>query len=192
MSSPGTILVVCTGNVCRSPYIERRLRRDLDGTGIRVTSAGTHALVGRDMDPSTKVLLERAGADTEGFAARHLTRDMVAEADLVLTAAREHRTAAAQLHPSALRRVVTLRDLADLLDGAELTAFVPMDPSASTVRQVVEAAALRRGIVAARQDVVDVTDPIGGPPELFARMAAEVDDALGVVVAALRSPSSSG
>ena len=49
----GSILVVCTGNVCRSPYIERRLRHELAGTGIEVTSAGTRALVGHDMDAGT-------------------------------------------------------------------------------------------------------------------------------------------
>jgi protein-tyrosine phosphatase len=182
----GSVLVVCTGNVCRSPYIERRLAKELEGTGIRVTSAGTRALVGRDMDRSTRALLEQAGTDVAGFAARQLTTDLVAEADLVLTAAREHRTAAAQLSPSALRRVMTLRDLADLLEGADLSGFVPLDPEAPWVRQVVDAASMRRGLVPARQDAVDITDPIGGPPGLFARMAAEVDAALPAVVGALR------
>jgi len=178
--------VVCTGNVCRSPYIERRLAKELEGTGIRVTSAGTRALVGRNMDRSTRALLEHAGTDVGGFAARQLTSDLVAEADLVVTAAREHRTAAAQLSPAALRRVMTLRDLADLLEGADLNRFVPLDPEAPWVRQVVDAASMRRGLVPARQDAVDITDPIGGPRELFARMAAEVDAALPAVVGALR------
>lgn len=186
MHGAGSVLVVCTGNVCRSPYLERRLAAELDGTGIRVTSAGTRALVGHDMDPSTRALLEQAGVDADGFSARQLTAELVAEADLVLTAAREHRTAAAQLNPSALRRVMTLRDLADLLEGVDLSAHRPLDPAAPWVRQVVEAASMRRSLVPARQDDVDVTDPIGGPPELFARMAAEVDAALPAVVRALR------
>lgn len=187
MSRPGTILVVCTGNVCRSPYIERRLAQQLVGTGITVSSAGTRALVGRDMDPGTAALLGQVGADVDGFAARQLTPELMAGADLVIAAAREHRTAAAQLHPAALRRVMTLRDLADLLEGADLAGHVPLDPAAPWVRQVVDAAAGRRGLVPARQEGVDVTDPIGGPPELFAQMAAEVDAALPAVVAALRS-----
>ena len=186
MNSPGTVLVVCTGNVCRSAYIERRLAHALRGTGIKVTSAGTRALVGRDMDPSSRALLEQAGVDADGFTARQLTAELVAGADLVLTAAREHRTVAAQLHPAALRRVMTLQDLADLLDGADLAHHRPLDPAAPWVRQVVEAAAMRRGVVVARQDHVDVTDPIGGPPELFAQMRDEVDAALPAIVAALR------
>ena len=187
MGRSGSVLVVCTGNVCRSPYIERRLRHDLDGTGITVSSAGTGALVARDMDANTRALLEQAGIDADGFAARQLTSDLVAEADLVLTAAREHRTAAARLNPSALRRIMTLRDLADLLNGADLSRLVPTDRDAPWVRQVVDAAAMRRGLVPARLDHVDITDPIGGPPRLFSQMAAEVDAALPPVVAALRA-----
>jgi protein-tyrosine phosphatase len=187
VASPGSVLVVCTGNVCRSPYIERRLAHELAGTGITVTSAGTRALVDQPMDPSTHRLLQQAGIDTAGFVARQLTAELVAQADLVVTAAREHRSVAAQLHPSALRRVVTLRDLSDLLEGADLTGHQPLDRTASWARQVVDAAAMRRGIVPARQEGVDVTDPIGGPPELFAQMAAEVDAVLPAVVAALRA-----
>ena len=185
MSRPGTVLVVCTGNVCRSPYIERRLRRDLEGTGIVVTSAGTHALVGRDMDRDSRALLEATGVDAEGFTARQLTTDLVAAADLVLTAAREHRGAAARLHPAALRRAFTLRDFADLVAGLDTRGTMDLDGTTSWVDAVVRAAADRRGLVPARQAGVDVTDPIGGPPALFAQMAAEVDDALAPVVRAL-------
>lgn len=192
MRRTGTVLIVCTGNVCRSPYIERRLAQQLVGTGIEVTSAGTRALAGRDMDPGTRALLERAGASVDGFAARQLTAELVAGADLVVTAAREHRTGAARLHPSALRRVLTLRDLSDLLEEADLEDVPIPDPAITWVRQVVDLAAARRGLVPARQDAVDVTDPIGGPPERFAQMAAEVDAALPAVVAALRSRPRSG
>ncbi|MBM6401102.1 low molecular weight phosphatase family protein [Phycicoccus sonneratiae] len=191
MNGPGHVLVVCTGNVCRSPYLERRLRQDLAGTGIEVSSAGTRGLVGRDMDPTSRALLVRAGADAEGFAARELTSELVAGADLVITAAREHRAAAARLHPAALRRAMTLRDLADLLDGVTPRELADGYHGESTwVRHVVDVAASRRGLVPARQDGVDVTDPIGRGPEVFDRMAAEIDGALVPVVAALRAAPS--
>ena len=118
MSSAGQVLVVCTGNVCRSPYIERRLRHELAGTGIEVTSAGTRALVGHDMDPGTRELLQRSGADVDGFTRPAADgRPRAPSADLVVAAAREHRAAAARLHPAAMGRTFTLRDLADLLSG---------------------------------------------------------------------------
>ena len=184
----GSIVVVCTGNVCRSPYIERRLRQELAGTAIQVTSAGTRGLVGRDMDAGSRELLDRAGADVRGFAARELTAEIVGSADLVLAAAREHRSAAARLHPAALNRVQTLRDLADLLEGVTPGDVVSLGARGDWVRQVVAAAAARRPLVPARQETVDITDPIGASPDVFARMAMEVEAALKPVVAVLRGP----
>ena len=54
------------------------------------------------------------------------------------------------------------------------------------MRQVGAAASLRRGTVPARQHEVDLIDPIGGPPSLFAQMAAQADEALLPVVRVLR------
>ena len=189
MNHTGSILVVCTGNVCRSPYLERRLRHELAGTGIAVESAGTKALAGLDMDDGTRERLDAAASDAKGFRARQVTPELVAGADLVLAAAREHRTAVAQLHPAALRRVFTVRDFADLVDG--LTAVDPesdplADLDASWVRHVAAAGARRRGAIVTRQSGVDVTDPIGGPPSAFRQMAHELDAALGPIVRALR------
>lgn len=186
MTPAGSVLVVCTGNVCRSPYVERRLRHELAGTGIEVASAGTSALVGRDMDISSRELLEHVGVDAAGFTARALTAELVSGADLVVAAAREHRAAAARLAPSALRRTLTLTDLADLLEGVTPAEVEAAQVPGSWVRQVASVAVSRRGLVAARQDHVDITDPIGQGPAVFARMAAEVDDALARVAPVLR------
>ncbi|MGG5260593.1 low molecular weight phosphatase family protein [Phycicoccus avicenniae] len=186
MNGRGHVLVVCTGNVCRSPYLERRLRQELAGTGIEVSSAGTQGLVGRDMDPGSRELLVRAGGSPEGFAARLLTEELVAGADVVITAAREHRAAAARLHPAALRRTLTLRDLADLLEGVGPEDLSPEPTDRSWVRHVVDVATARRGLVPARQEGVDITDPIGHGPAVFEQMAAEIDAAIVPVVAALR------
>jgi protein-tyrosine phosphatase len=186
VSKPGSVLVVCTGNVCRSPYIERRLRHELRGTGIEVSSAGTSALAGFDMDAGTRALLRQNGIDADGFVARQLTAGLLAGADLVVAAAREHRAMAARLHPAAMARTVTLRDLADLLSDLSAEELASGAGEATWVRQVALAASRRRGSVPARQVGVDIVDPIGGPPSLFKQMASQADDALAPVVRALR------
>jgi protein-tyrosine phosphatase len=189
VSRAGSILVVCTGNVCRSPYLERRLRHELAATGIAVESAGTKALAGLEMDDGTRERLDAAGIDATAFQARQLSADLVARADLVLAAAREHRTAVAQLHPAALRRVFTVRDFADLVGGltaVDLESDPLGDRDASWVRHVAAAGARRRGSIVARQSGVDITDPIGGPPSDFRQMAQEIDAALVPIVRALR------
>ncbi|MGN6413390.1 arsenate reductase/protein-tyrosine-phosphatase family protein [Flexivirga sp.] len=66
---PDLVLVVCTGNVCRSPYVEFTLRHALDAV-LRIGSAGTDALVGEPVDPGCAELLAAKGVDTDDFAAR--------------------------------------------------------------------------------------------------------------------------
>ncbi len=187
--NPGTVLVVCTGNVCRSPYLERRLRQELAGTGIRVESAGTHAMVGRDMDPGTRALLAALGADTGGFAARDLTPELMAGADLVVTAAREHRAGATRLHPAALRRTITLRDLADLLRGVpgeELRASAPRRHAVGAARARQRARRAGARCPPVRTGSTSPT-PSGSRRRSSRGWPREVDDALGPVVAALRA-----
>jgi protein-tyrosine phosphatase len=84
-----SILVVCLGNVCRSPVAEFLFRRELGERDIRVSSAGLGALVGRPMEQNAAELLHQDGIDTSGHRARQLEPSMLREADLVL--AMEHR-----------------------------------------------------------------------------------------------------
>jgi protein-tyrosine phosphatase len=77
----GRVLVICTGNVCRSPYLERRLRQLLEGQDVLVESAGTRALVGADIEPGSVAALEAVGSDTLGFASRQLAPAMLGAAD---------------------------------------------------------------------------------------------------------------
>lgn len=189
MGAAGSVLVVCTGNVCRSPYIERALRARLEGTGVEVTSAGTHALVGDPMDAQSAERLVRFGGDPEGFAARQITPQMVVDADLVITAAREHRKEVVQLEPKGLRRTVTLLDLADLVHHMPFPLPPPSfldDPNASGVARLVSAAHQRRASVPARQeDAADVVDPFRRPSGVFDEMARQIDEVLPTVVEAL-------
>ena len=93
------ILVVCTGNICRSPLAGLLLRRGLDDRlgavahGFEVASAGTWGLENHPMDDATLAVASCMGLDGSGFRSRRLTEDHLAVPDLVLTATREHRTA---------------------------------------------------------------------------------------------------
>ncbi|MEN3361309.1 MAG: hypothetical protein V7637_5291 [Mycobacteriales bacterium] len=118
------VLVVCVGNLCRSPLAERLLRAGLaaglDGGAARFTvgSAGTEALAGMPMDPRAAEIAVDLGADPAGFTARPVTAELVAAADLVLTATRAERAEAVRLHPPAHRYAFTLREFARLVAAA--------------------------------------------------------------------------
>lgn len=84
------ILIVCVGNICRSPTAEYLLRQQLASTGAAVESAGLGALVGKPMDPFALQLLAEHGLDGSPHRARQLTTSMLRDADLVLGMEREH------------------------------------------------------------------------------------------------------
>jgi protein-tyrosine phosphatase len=181
------VLVVGTGNVCRSAYVERRLAHLLARAGVTVASAGTEAVAGAGMDGVVARRLGRARGSAEDFASRALTLDHVAEADLVLAVTRAHRAAVAQLHHPAVGYCFTLGDFADLVRGLPVADVE--DAETPWVGAVAAAAAARRGYVATRRRrEVDLYDACVGRPADVRRMARQVEKLLPPVVAALTPP----
>ncbi|GGR48601.1 protein-tyrosine phosphatase [Nocardioides luteus] len=115
-----TILVVCTGNVRRSPAIEAMLREGVGQVsglarhGITVISAGSEALEGYDMDPMIASEVALAGVRLTRHQAYRLDVDDIESADLIITAERSHRSDVARLVPSAVKRTFTLIEIAAL------------------------------------------------------------------------------
>ncbi len=88
------VLLVCTGNICRSPLAEALLERALQDRAIAevtVTSAGTGAWDGAPASEGAYLVGLERGLDLSGHRARLLTRELVEQADLILTMARHHR-----------------------------------------------------------------------------------------------------
>jgi len=88
------ILLVCTGNICRSPLAAALLQRALTERGVEgmdVSSAGTGAWDGAPVSEGAYLVGLERGLDLSAHRARLLTRELIEEADLVLTMARHHR-----------------------------------------------------------------------------------------------------
>jgi protein-tyrosine phosphatase len=100
-----SILVVCLGNVCRSPVAEFLFRRELGDRDIRVSSAGLGALVGQPIDENAAALLKDSGVDATEHRARQLEPTMLREADLVLAMERRHMNSMVRLAPEASGKV---------------------------------------------------------------------------------------
>ena len=77
------ILVVCTGNICRSPIAEGLLKLRLPDKII--FSAGTMAMVGDGADQKSIEVSAAQGLDISAHRAQQLTQPMLQAADLVLT-----------------------------------------------------------------------------------------------------------
>jgi protein-tyrosine-phosphatase len=94
------VLLVCTGNICRSPLAEALMRRELGEqtrSDITVTSAGTGAWDGAPASEGAYLVGLEHGLDLSAHRARLLTRELVEAADLVLTMARHHRARVQEL-----------------------------------------------------------------------------------------------
>lgn len=107
------ILIVCTGNICRSPLAEAMLRLQLRADGhdpqVQVRSAGTRALVGRPVD-DTVLFVARERSDLlrelQQHAAQQLNSTLLWWADLILIMEMPHarsiermdRTARSKIH----------------------------------------------------------------------------------------------
>lgn len=83
-----SILVVCTGNICRSPIGERFLRRALPNK--RIDSAGTGALVGHNADSSAIKIAAQNGLSLEGHKGQQFTSSLAREYDLILVMEKSH------------------------------------------------------------------------------------------------------
>lgn len=95
------ILVVCVGNICRSPTAEYLLRQRLADTGIVVESAGLAAMTGRAMDATALEVLAEHGIDGSAHVARQLNDSMLRSAELVLVMEKRHVAAISQRAPQA-------------------------------------------------------------------------------------------
>ncbi len=177
-----TVLVVCVGNVCRSPALECLLHsafREGDD-GVAVHSAGTRALVGQPAQPRMVRLIERNGGNVDSFAARAVTGPMLADADLVLTATRELRGDVVEILPSAVRRTFTVREfarLAALVRPLDLDSTAPPEGDLSArLEALVPLAAARRTEV--RIELDDILDPYGQSEEAYEQSYDQIVEAV--------------
>ncbi|EIW8489870.1 TPA: protein tyrosine phosphatase [Klebsiella pneumoniae] len=83
-----SILVVCTGNICRSPIGERFLRRALPNK--KIDSAGTGALVGYDADGSAIKIAAQNGLSLEDHKGQQFTSSLARQYDLILVMEKSH------------------------------------------------------------------------------------------------------
>ncbi|HFZ8994100.1 TPA: protein tyrosine phosphatase [Citrobacter freundii] len=94
-----SILVVCTGNICRSPIGERFLRRALPGK--KIDSAGTGALIKHSADLSAVKISSQYGLSLAGHQGQQFTSSLGREYDLILAMEKFHIEQISRIAPEA-------------------------------------------------------------------------------------------
>lgn len=125
-----TILFVCTGNTCRSPMAAAIARSlvpaEKDGVTTKVRSAGVFASGGEPITPESVRALKAIGIDTkeaEGHRSHDLTRQMIADAEVIYAMTAQHAREVKAMDPSSVDKVKTLdpsgQDVPDPIGGTQ-------------------------------------------------------------------------
>ncbi len=189
-----TILVVCTGNICRSPLAEQLLRAQFAARGIKVTitSAGTGAVEGLPMDETSASLSRELGGKPDGFSSTLLRASLIANADLILTATREQRSDVARLLPRAAPNTFTLNELARKIRDIPLIAAEEYPARADdTARSIAKQLTAMRGLTAPapQPSADDIEDPFHQPRDFQNQIGLSIDAAVTSIVSAFIAPN---
>lgn len=177
------VLMVCTGNLCRSPMAEALLRDTAHshGCSMEVSSVGTWAYPGNSATTEAIEVLRARGVDLSGHRSRPLERAALAEADLVIAMTSVHRREILAIAPDVDGKLILMKELVELGLEGEL-------PDLSEAR-------LQRLLGAPRpkwRRALDLDDPIGKPIGAYERTVAEIELGIEVLVTALCGPERKG
>ena len=170
-----TILVICSGNICRSPlaegFLAARLTRQLGPSAPVVSSAGTFGFVDRPAMPETVQAGAERGIDVSGHRSSPLDVQRIHGADLIIGLTDEHREAIPTFAGGAEDRSFTLKEFTRLVE-----ALPPATVQTELAARVADAAALRASGFAGIPEDQDVVDPMGSALGTYQAVAWEIDE----------------
>lgn len=101
------VLVICNGNICRSPLAAALLAREMPH--LRVLSAGLNALVGQAADPLAIQVGAAHGLDLSAHRARNTGAAHCHQSQLLLVMTHSQKTETEQRYPLTRGKVYLLR-----------------------------------------------------------------------------------
>jgi len=99
------VLIVCTGNSCRSPLAAALLRREVEHLPVAVDSAGLVAVNGAPASALAQQVALELGVDISNHQAKLLDQEMVKNADLILVMETAQWKSIIQLDPAAAPKI---------------------------------------------------------------------------------------
>jgi protein-tyrosine phosphatase len=180
------VLIVCTGNICRSPAAEYLLRRRVDDAALDVwvESAGTRATKGPG-DPKMIKALARKDLDASDHRSRQVDQDMVERSDLVLATDQANMSVLAVNFEIERERLFILRELVRVGQ-----AVGPCNAEQDVADWLNEVSSLRPPGLASASD--DLPDPFGRRDRFHRKVVDDIDELAAEMVRLMWAPSSLG
>ena len=188
------LLIVCTGNICRSPQIQQFLlagleQRQTDNPNVPfplIISMGTNCHPGQAMPEQAQEMSRKLGGNPHGHVATALTAAAIRDADLVLTASRDHRGVVARLVPAATKKTFTLREFSRIVAGTkrdlELREQLDLEGDIAGWAAI---AARRRGLYNLPNLNDDILDPYRQTREVYDASATQIFAEVSVILSVL-------
>lgn len=170
------VLLVCTGNICRSPIAEGFLRERSGAVlaePFTVGSAGTWARSGQPPTDEAIAAAGERGVDIGTQTSTSFRPDLARRADVVVTMTEEQRGEVLGQVSEAAGKTFTLKELVGLLQ--ELPPPPASPDRGSLLGRIAEADGLRRGPGAPEIVDADVADPLGLSLEAYRAVAWEIE-----------------
>jgi len=104
------ILIVCIGNICRSPFAEALLKKNLATSEFDIRSAGLHALVGHPADEQMLAIGDRLSLNMHEHQAQNLKDAHVRWADVILVMEKTQRQVLLERFPMARGKVFLIHE----------------------------------------------------------------------------------
>lgn len=128
-----TIVVVCTGNICRSPMGERLLAHALQKEAeplkhLKIVSAGTHAASGQPASYHSVKALDKVGINLSDHKSKPVSEEMLSRAVAVFCMSQSHHDILTALYPEyadrfhLYREFMEKRERSDIADPFGLNA----------------------------------------------------------------------
>ena len=184
MTQTFRILIVCTGNICRSPMAEQMLRQKFARANIEnidVSSAGVFAMVGESITAEVVMALTSSGYKPENHTATQATAEVIEQADLILTATTEHRAQVVRTFTRANRNTFTIKEFANLAEFiADPNLEIELDEP-TDLHDKLRITAGARGYAPELADY-DIADPYMLSQDVFDATRAELEPLLDSIV----------
>ncbi|MBN1405294.1 MAG: threonylcarbamoyl-AMP synthase [Candidatus Omnitrophica bacterium] len=112
------ILVVCTGNSCRSPMAEGLFKQKLSKEGFNIKSAGIIAADGLSPTGEAVEAMKRyANVNISGYLSSRLTKELIKWADLILVMEKAHKYFIEESTPEAKNKIHIFKEYAGIPDS---------------------------------------------------------------------------